>query len=238
MQIDKIVVTADRDALRQRIQSNADRQVGISERTDGLCELAGTVMQLDGMALDKRLNALAATVCPHDPRSRDQRRADALGALAAGADRLGCRCARSDCAAGGRPPAGPVVIHVVAEQATLDGGNTPASGVGADGLIAPELIAELAGTARLVALAHPGDGAPEPGYTPSKALADFVRCRDVTCRWPGCDRPAYDCDLDHTDPLLRGRPHPCRESEMLLPHASFGENLLGLAENNNWPTAP
>ena len=40
-------------------------------------------------ALDKRLNALAATVCPHDPRTRDQRRADALGALAAGADRLG-----------------------------------------------------------------------------------------------------------------------------------------------------
>ncbi len=204
--IDKIVVTADRDALRQRILSNADRQVGISERTDGLCELAGTLMHLDGMALDKRLNALAATVCPHDPRSRDQRRADALGALAAGADRLGCRCARSDCAAGGRPPAGPVVIHVVANQATLDGGNTPASGVGADGLIAPELIAELAGTARLVALAHPGDSAPEPGYTPSKALADFVRCRDVTCRWPGCDRPAYDCDLDHTVPYSEGGP--------------------------------
>ena len=100
--IDKIVVNADRDALRNRTQYQSDRQVSIGVRTDGLCELAGTLHQPDGMALDERLTALAATVCPHDPRTRDQRRADALGALAAGADRLGCRCGRSDCAAGAR----------------------------------------------------------------------------------------------------------------------------------------
>ena len=39
---------------------------------------------------------------------------------------------------------------------------------------------------------------------PSKALADFVRCRDLTCRWPGCDRPASDCDVDHTIPYSQG----------------------------------
>ncbi|MCV6969665.1 DUF222 domain-containing protein, partial [Mycobacterium bohemicum] len=38
------------------------------------------------------MDALAATVCAHDPRAHAQRRADALGALAAGADRLGCGC--------------------------------------------------------------------------------------------------------------------------------------------------
>jgi hypothetical protein len=205
--VDKIVVKADRDALRQRTQYQADRQVCIGVRTDGLCELSGTLLQPDGMALDERLTAVAATVCPHDPRSRDQRRADALGALAAGADRLGCRCARPDCAAGARPPAGPVVIHVLAEQATLNGtGANPGSEIGADGLIPAEVIAELAGTAKRVPLIHPGDAAPEPGYTPSKALADFVRCRDLTCRWPGCDRPAHDCDLDHTLPYSQGGP--------------------------------
>ncbi len=205
--IDKIVVKADRDALRNRTQYKADREVYIGERTDGLCELSGTVLTPDGMALDKRLTALAATVCEHDPRTRDQRRADALGALAAGADRLGCRCGRSDCAAGARPPAGPVVIHLIAEQATLDGaGATPGSEIAADGLISPELIAELAGTAKLVPLVHPGDAPPEPRYTPSKALADFVRCRDLTCRWPGCDRPAWDCDVDHTIPYSEGGP--------------------------------
>ena len=155
--------------------------------------------------MDKRLDALACTVCEHDPRTRQQRRADALGAMAAGADRLRCRCGRPDCAAGGGPAPSGVVIHMIAEQATLAGsGEAMASLVDADGLISPELIAELAASARLVPLVHPGDAAPEPGYIPSKALDDFVRCRDLTCRWPGCDHPAMDCDVDHTIPQAQG----------------------------------
>lgn len=83
-------------------------------------------------------------MCEHDPRNREQRRVDALGALAAGADRLACRCGRGDCGAGKRPAATPVVIHVIAEQATITGrGSTPASEVNANGLIPPELVAEL-----------------------------------------------------------------------------------------------
>jgi hypothetical protein len=148
---------------------------------------------------------LAGTVCVHDPRTRAQRRADALGALAAGADRLGCRCGRPDCAAGARPAASPVLIHVIAEQATLDGrSGAPASEVSADGLIPPELLAELAASAKLMPLVHPGDAPPEDGYVPSQALADFVRCRDLTCRWPGCDAPAVGCDIDHTIPYAQG----------------------------------
>jgi hypothetical protein len=231
--VDKIVVKADRDALRNRTQYRTDRQVYIGERTDGLCELSGTVLLPDGMALDERLTALAATVCGHDPRTRDQRRADALGALAAGADRLGCRCGRPDCAAGAHPPAGPVVIQVIAEAATLTGGSTPGSEVAADGLIPPELIAELAGTAKRVPLVHPGDSPPEPGYTPSTALADFVRCRDLTCRWPGCDRPAHDCDLDHTIPYSQGGPtHAgnlkcyCRTHHLVKTFYGWGERQL------------
>jgi hypothetical protein len=92
-----------------------------------------------------------------------------------------------------------VVIHVIAEQATVDGrGDTPGMLSGYEGLIPPELIAKLAASARLRPLIHPGGAAPECGYTPSRALAEFVRCRDVTCRAPGCDRPAVGCDLDHT----------------------------------------
>ena len=45
---------------------------------------------------------------------------DSPGALAAGADRLGCQCGSADCAASGRR-ADPVVIHVIADQATLEG---------------------------------------------------------------------------------------------------------------------
>jgi hypothetical protein len=100
-----------------------------------------------------------------------------------------------------------VVVHVIAEAASLEGrGSVPAAEVGAEGLIPPDLMAELAASARLVPLTHPGDAPPERGYLPSKALADFVRCRDLTCRWPGCDRPATECDLDHTIPYTDGGP--------------------------------
>ena len=206
-QIDKIVAKADADAVRRRTERRTEREVWFADLEGGLSEIHGSLLSPDAHALDKRLTAVAGTVCEHDPRTRVQRRADALGALAAGADRLRCRCGFRDCGAGKRPAATPVVIHVIADQATVDGrSGATASEVCADGLIAPELVAELAAEAKLVPLVHPIDAAPEPGYVPSKKLADFVRCRDLTCRWPGCDRPAFDCDLDHTVPYADGGP--------------------------------
>jgi hypothetical protein len=206
-QIDKIVGRADRDALRRHEKLHAGREVGFAELDGGLSLINGMLLTPHAHALDKRLHRLAATVCAHDPRTAAQRRADALGALAAGADRLTCQCGRPDCAAATRHAAGPVVIYVIAEQATLEGSSTtPASEVGADGLIPAELLAELAQSAKLVPLVHPLDAPPESGYVPSAALAAFVRARDLTCRWPGCDRPAVDCDVDHTVPHADGGP--------------------------------
>jgi hypothetical protein len=206
-QVDKIVAKADADAVRRRKERQRDRQISIWQDHGGMSRIEGSLLTPDAQAVDQRLDGLAATVCEHDPRSRVQRRADALGALVAGADRLGCRCGRTDCAAGTRRPASPVTIHVIAEQATVAGtGAAPGAAPGVDGLIPPELVAELAQSAKLVPLINPGDCPPEPGYTPSKALADFVRCRDLTCRWPGCDHPAWDCQLDHTIAHADGGP--------------------------------
>jgi hypothetical protein len=203
--IDKIVARADRDAVRQRRQRQAGREFCIWDVGDGLTEVFGRLISTDAQAVDARLDALAATVCEHDPRTRSQRRADALGALAGGAKRLACRCGLPECPAAAKPAPPPVLIHVIAEQASLAGtGTNPGSMVGAEGLIPAELLTELARSARLCPLAHPADAPPEPGYTPSQALADFVRCRDLTCRFPGCDKPATGCDLDHTIPHSNG----------------------------------
>jgi hypothetical protein len=57
---------------------------------------------------------------------------------------------------------------------------------------------------------HPSDGPglgpppPTDGYTPSAALARFVRARDRRCRFPGCRARAIVCDLDHTLPWPAG----------------------------------
>ena len=200
--VDRIVARVDADAIRRSRERMTNREVSIWESEPGMSEMHGRLFGTDAKALDARLNALADTVCQHDPRTRDQRRADALGALAAGADRLGCRCGSSECAAGGRLP-GPVVIHVVAGQGTLEGRSAaPAATLDGAEVIPAPMVKELALSARLRPLVTPA--AAEPQYIPSAKLANFVRCRDLTCRAPGCDRPAVECDLDHTIPYADG----------------------------------
>lgn len=205
--IDKVVARADRDAVRQRRSRQAEREILFTDLGDGLTEVLAKLYTTDARALDARLKALADTVCDQDPRTRKQGYADALGALAAGAQRLDCHCGRPECVAAAKPAAKPVLIHVMAEQASLDGsGDNPGSLIGDDVLIPPELLTELAQSARLRPLIHPADTPPEKGYLPSQALADFVRCRDLTCRFPGCERPATECDIDHTIPHAKGGP--------------------------------
>ncbi|MGC2652848.1 MAG: HNH endonuclease signature motif containing protein [Mycobacterium sp.] len=219
--VDQVVASLDRDAVRRAAEAARGRFVDIHADESGMAELTGSVLAAAGKALDCRLDELAATVCDADPRTREQRRADALGALAAGADQLACCCGSADCSAV-TPRKSNVVIHVVAEQASVEGtGTTPAVLLGGEGLISAELVAELAKAARLQPLGIAVDG-PEPGYTPSARLAEFVRCRDLTCRAPGCDHPAVGCDLDHTVAYSKGgRTHPsnlkclCRKHHLL-----------------------
>ena len=96
-------------------------------------------------------------------------------------------------------------MYVVANQATVEGtSDTPGCTVDPDDLFPPDLVAELSKTAKLVPVVHPGDAPAECNYTASRQLADFVRCRDLTCRFPGCDRAAIRCDVDHTIPFGDG----------------------------------
>jgi hypothetical protein len=79
----------------------------------------------------------------------------------------------------------------------------PAVILGGPVLPAP-IAAQAAMHATLEQLIHPGQAPPEPRYRPSKKLAEFVRCRDLTCRFPGCTKPATVADLDHTIPYPYG----------------------------------
>ncbi len=202
--IDDIVGKYDPDAVR-RIQDRAnDCDVTFWESRDGHMELSARMSKTDGEALKKRLTAMATSVCDDDPRSAGQRRAAALGALSTGAHRLSCRCGQPDCDATEKPT-GSVVIHVVADQATIDGtANNPAYLIDSGELVPPQMLADLKAAARQRPIQIPVDDPSESGYHPSRALADFVRARDLTCRAPGCDRPATACDIDHTVPWPYG----------------------------------
>ncbi len=196
-------------AVRVARETEESRHIGISPLDSGMAEIWGDVRAPDAVAFDRRLDELAATVCPADPRTKAQRRADALSALAARATAMPCACGSPDCPAVKQDATvGDVVIHVLAEAATVSGDSTAPGYVPGFGGLSAEAVQHLATSAKLRPVVHPKGSAPEPQYRPSAALADFIRCRDLTCRFPGCDRPAEHADIDHTMPWPLGPTHP------------------------------
>jgi hypothetical protein len=87
----------------------------------------------------------------------------------------------------------------------------PKSGVAllARGRVLPiaALAEAIRGGAAIADMWLPGPD-PEPHYQPSAKLAEFIRARDVFCRFPGCDVPAERCDIDHVVPWPYGPTHP------------------------------
>src|SRR6202012_1349250 len=222
MRVDAIVLRVDRDAIRRTNKEVKDRYLNVSQSLSGIAEIYGNVLASTACALDRRLDELAGTVCEADPRTKAQRRADALTALVAGAEQMTCTCGDSSCAESrGRLRNRNVVIHVVAERASVDGtGTTPGYMAGVDELIPPQVVAELAKSATLRPLTF--SAGVEPQYTPSAGLADFWGVRGLAFRAPGFDEPAVHCDIDHTVPYADGGlTHPsnlkalCRKHHLL-----------------------
>lgn len=256
--IEALVERHDPEALRRSRAEARGREVvvNITETRSGVTPLWGRLFATDAAALDRRLTLLARAVCADDPRTLAQRRADALGALAAGTT-LVCRCGRTDCPAADPSEDSGVVIHVVAESAALEARSdphingeppvvrpraegatpgdwpaatrepdppavtTPATIVGG-GSIPASAVAELINRGAVVRPLSPPEGAAaELRYRPGPALAAFIRCRDLTCRFPGCDRPAVYCDIDHAVAYPAGATHPsnlrclCRKHHLL-----------------------
>jgi hypothetical protein len=184
-----------------------DRYVEIAPNDAGLAGVWAQLHAIDGATLERKLDALAATVCRDDPRTKAQRRADALGALAAGVDVLRCQCGEPNCEAAQRGTGTNVVIHVLAEESAVKGDSEAPGYLPGFGPVPSSLLRDLAGVAKTKPLVTP-QARPESGYRPSAALAEFVRFRDLTCRFPGCDEPTEVCDIDHTVPFPLGPTHP------------------------------
>lgn len=199
--IDAFIARFDADGVRVPPTIEKGRYVEVGPTVPGMGGIWANVHAADAAAFDARLDALAATVCKDDPRTTSQRRADAVGALAAGADRMVCGCRSGHCpmlGAGGAPA---VVIHVLAEAATVAGTADAPAYLRGFGIQPAQSVRDLADRACVKPVAVPV-GRRAAGYRFPAAIAEFIAWRDLTCRWPGCDGRV--CDIDHTIPWPGG----------------------------------
>ena len=280
--------TLDPDAVRRAASAQRGRDFRITGRdhTAGTTTVWGRITSIDAAIAAARLKAMVTSVCPDDPRTTAQKRADAFGAVFAGAFHLNCLCGKPDCPAATVPDARAtsVTVHVVADHSSLDAApdptlhgsqaepesdpehadsdpvpgpahsaqpptanqqptpepppppsppdpspppgraptDTPAPQPAPAAPARPAVILGLRGAvlppavlaqiltrgATIRMIADPRTLPVHPGYRPTTAQDEFVRCRDLTCRIPGCDRPAIHTDLDHSNPWPAGPTHP------------------------------
>lgn len=219
--LDQWVAKFDPAGVRVPPIAKDNRYLDIEPHVPGMAFVNGVLSAEDAAALKQRLETLAATVCANDPRTHNQLMADAGGALGRWETSLVCQCGSDDCPSTAlRDSASQVVIHILAEQATVDGRSNDPGYLSGMGILPAEEVRKAAHTAKIRPV-HQPEAEPEKGYRPSARLSDYLRWRDLTCRFPGCDAPVEQCDIDHTTPWpfgvthASGTKHYCRTHHLI-----------------------
>jgi hypothetical protein len=215
--IDAVVDTFDRAAVLRTKENIRARDFTVGDMDDPAetTTVWGRLLRTDAEVLKRRMADMLSRLCDHDPRSAKERRSDAAGTIVAGRDHLPCRCGLTTCPASAAPsPPSNVVVHVIAEKSAVEAASstdrehtTPAPAVmlGRGILPGPLLAEAIRAGAKLRPISTCSESG--SGYHPSRALAEFVRMRDLTCRFPGCGVPADRCDIDHTIRYPLGQTH-------------------------------
>lgn len=148
-----------------------------------------------------------------DERTMDQLRVDILTDILLTAGPTGC-------VAGGLE-AIRATVQITIPVLTMTGASTEPVLLAGYGPIAPDTAAVLASGAarweRVMTSPASGNVIAVDRYRPGPGLQRFLAARDERCRFPGCRRPVWRCDIDHTIPASEGGPthhanlaHLCR----------------------------
>ena len=214
--IDRIIFRHHPDAVRERRREALDKRGVHSTNTgDGMGEISATMAAENVRIAAEAVRKLADAVCDNDERTRQQRASDAMFALLSGTP-FECLCGVDTCTAvipeaTTVPPAdAKIVIHVVCDEATLDGAEH-AGFIDGYGVIDDAHVRDLAArTDAVIKHLVPTDTTPDPDggftldahlpsdpYRPTAALDAFIRIRDGYSVVLGNDTPAWRADIDH-----------------------------------------
>jgi hypothetical protein len=183
-------------SAERRVKAEAKRAVWLEPAPDGMAYLSAFLPAESAVAMFDRLSRIArGAQCPAEARTLTQLRADALaGLVIQDSPSLDVGHLR-----GIRPQ----VLVTVPVLTLLGAGGHPGDLEGYGPIpagVARSLAANAPGLIRL--LTDPVDAAVldvgRRRYRVPKDLRTYLRVRDKTCRYPGCNRSAGTADLDHT----------------------------------------
>jgi Domain of unknown function (DUF222) len=242
--VDMEVTRYDPDAQRRTDTHLRGRDfvIGACDDDTETTAVWGRLPAADAAVMHQRVTAMVNALCDNDPRSAGERRSDAAGAIAHHNDTLACRCGSPDCPTAGVTPHSHIVIRVIADHTAITDATNAAAEQPATpdqpittaasrppapalllghGVLPNALLAEAIRNGATITPIRTPRAAPEPRYRPSDELAEFIRMRDLFCRFPGCDVAADRCDIDHARPWPWGPTHPsnlnckCRKHHLM-----------------------
>ncbi|WP_347954606.1 HNH endonuclease signature motif containing protein [Gordonia aichiensis] len=221
-----VVAEFDPDAARAaRAAAKAGKRVVLAPLTFELSELTVTASAEDNALSVEIINALIAGVCARDPRTKDQRRSDAVTSRIHGTA-FTCRCGIDECDAelsdeSVAARCASIVLHVVCRRETLDGTTTTPAYLDGFGPISAQHVRDIVERNDAVVrdldldvLAEATHQSADP-HRPTAMCDAAVRGLFGQCTTPGCDRAAWKCDLDHVvefnhaEPAAGGATCPC-----------------------------
>ncbi|TFD65340.1 HNH endonuclease signature motif containing protein [Cryobacterium ruanii] len=203
----------------RRAKCLADRRVTLYPDKDGMSTLWLRAASDDLQGIYTRVTDAALSLQgPDEPRTLSQLRADVT------TDLLAQGVTNSGLGAGpGAYFTAAANVNVTVPVLTLMGKSEEPGELEGYGPIDPETARRLAGTATsfLRILTHPHTGivlgvSSTPFRVPA-ALKKYLRLRDGTCRFPGCNRSAGHSDLDHTRDKQFGGPTTANNLHFLCP---------------------
>ncbi|GEE02652.1 hypothetical protein nbrc107696_30980 [Gordonia spumicola] len=239
-------VVAEHDSEAARVAREAAKprkRVAVEPVNPELSDLKITASVEDVTLARKSVDAVANGVCGKDPRTKQERRSDAAIALLTGA-LFACECDDPECSAregvDTAAQCATVVLHAIARRETLTGESDLPAYLDGYGPISADHVRDIAARSDTVVrdldlgelLDHTSQ--PSDGYRPTATCATAVRAVHGRCTHPGCDMPAWNCDLDHVveydhdNPAAGGATCPCN----LNPKCRFHHGLKTFV--NGW----
>ena len=181
---------------RRRLQARCHRDVHVTDELDGISVLVARMATEDAHAVMTQIDAVAHT--SDSPLSIGKKRVEALASLVLGGDGAEVAPKRAHVDVVIDLPTLVSLREGAAGTAEVKGAGAVSADVVRDLLADPQAAITMRRLVKEPVTSHLLDYGRSTYEVPDR-LRDYLVARDRTCRFPGCNRRAENCQIDHAE---------------------------------------